>query len=273
MPELPEVETVKRGLSMYLIGQQVQSVIIRDTRLRWPIPDNLPQLLVKKTILSIERRAKYLLIKFEHGYLILHLGMSGTLAVIPTHLAAKKHDHVDIMFHQHILRYNDPRRFGAILWTDQSLDNHPRLAKLGPEPLSRAFNKQYLYQICEKRQSAIKLLIMNNHAVVGVGNIYASESLFQAGIHPLTPACVLTLSQIDLLVNAIKSVLKQAIQVGGTTLKNFSNSDGKPGYFQQKLLVYGRANQACLKCASSIKSLMIGNRNSYYCTGCQKSQS
>ncbi|MBP9726294.1 MAG: bifunctional DNA-formamidopyrimidine glycosylase/DNA-(apurinic or apyrimidinic site) lyase [Gammaproteobacteria bacterium] len=272
MPELPEVETVLRGLKPVLIQKKVSDVIVRCNKLRWPITANLKSILMRQQVLALARRGKYLLIHLTKGTLIIHLGMSGRLCVLTNALPLKPHDHVDVVFSdQLLLRYNDPRRFGAILWTDDDPYQHVLLKKLGPEPFDSAFTAKYLFEKTTSRRVAIKALIMNHHIVVGVGNIYAAEVLFLAGIHPATLANQISLEQCQLLVKFIKQVLKKAIEQGGTTLKDFVNSEGKPGYFSQKLKVYGREGQSCVRCQTPLQSMILGQRASAFCPVCQKS--
>lgn len=270
MPELPEVETVCRGISPYLVNQSIDHVVVRQKQLRWPINSRLGQLLKQKTIINVRRRAKYIVIVLNGSHLLIHLGMSGSLMVVDSKTALRKHDHVDIVLsNQSILRYHDPRRFGAILWTKEKIEQHPRLMHLGVEPLSRVFNGSYLRKQCDRRHRSIKLVIMDQAHVVGVGNIYASEALFLAGIHPSRSALSLSLDECKLLSQSIKQVLRLAIRQGGTTLKDFSHADGKMGYFQQSLNVYGRDNLPCLQCGSSIKKVVLSGRASFYCPSCQ----
>lgn len=269
MPELPEVETVKNGIQPHLINQTIQSVTIRNKQLRWPIPDHLSDTLGGHTLNNIRRRSKYLLLDFNHGSLIIHLGMSGKLTIANSQTEAKKHDHADIICKNGtILRYNDPRRFGAILWSTAP-ERHPRLANLGPEPLSQQFTAAHLHKHCQGKSAAIKAIIMNAKLVVGVGNIYASEALFHSHIHPTTAGKDISLNQAQQLVKTIKSTLRQAIKAGGTTLKDFTQADGKPGYFQQKLWVYGRENEACHQCQTTIKRIAQAQRSSFFCPSCQ----
>ncbi len=269
MPELPEVETTRRGIEPHLLGQKIQQIIVRQAQLRWPIPADISSLCQQHTVQSVTRRSKYLLINFNHGSIIIHLGMSGNLHITNTRTALKKHDHVDIICeNQTILRYHDPRRFGAILWSDTP-EEHPRLQSLGPEPLNRAFNNQYLHKQCQSRKAAIKSVIMNSQIVVGVGNIYANETLFHCGIHPQTSAQQLSKEQCQQLCQQIKKTLKTAIKAGGTTLKDFTNAEGKPGYFQQKLWVYGRNNAPCLQCETPIQRISQQQRSSFFCPQCQ----
>lgn len=269
MPELPEVETTLRGLQSHLEEKTVQDVVIRCEKLRWPVPA-LKAILVEQKLQILSRRGKYLLLQFEGGTLIIHLGMSGSLKILTSSVPAKKHDHVDIVFSSHLtLRYTDPRRFGVILWTLDNPQNHVLLKSLGVEPLEKAFTANFLFQIAQKRNIAIKSLIMNSHIIVGIGNIYATESLFLAKIHPACPTKLLTLQQCEALVKAIKKVLKRAIQQGGTTLKDFVNSEGKPGYFAQQLNVYGRQQQHCIVCQTTIESIRLGQRSSAFCPYCQ----
>lgn len=269
MPELPEVETTRRGISPHIKGKKVTDVLVRDARLRWPIPQDLKKQLQNKTVRQVQRRAKYLLIQFDHGCLIMHLGMSGNLRIVKTNKAAAKHDHLDIVFGSQCLRFHDPRRFGAVLWTDADPFEHKLLAQLGPEPLSEAFTGEYLYQQAKRRKIPVKQFLMDGRVVVGVGNIYANESLFLAGIHPLRACHRISQRRLLSLVTHVKAVLERAIKQGGTTLKDFVREDGQPGYFQQSLKVYGRGNQPCLRCGTLLKERRIGQRSTVYCPGCQ----
>lgn len=271
MPELPEVETTRRGLSPHLEGTTVTGVAIRHPQLRWPIPENLPQLLTGQTIRSLTRRAKYLLLAFDQGTLILHLGMSGSLRILPATAAAERHDHFDLLLDNGwLMRLRDPRRFGAVLWHAGDSNSHPLLCRLGPEPLEEGFNARYLYQSTRNRNVSIKQFIMDNHVVVGVGNIYASEALFRAGISPRLVAGKLSLPRCTRLTDAIRDTLNAAIVAGGSTLRDFVNASGNPGYFQQQHWVYGRAGQPCRCCATPISQFKQGQRSSFYCKTCQK---
>ncbi len=271
MPELPEVETTRRGIAPYIEGERVCEVVVRQPRLRWPVPGRLKTALCGQTIDTVHRRAKYLLLRSAAGTVILHLGMSGSLHVVAAGTPAGKHDHIDIVFANGCcLRLRDPRRFGAVLWTTRAAETHKLLRGLGPEPLSDAFDTDYLLAASRARRVSIKAFIMDSKVVVGVGNIYASESLFMAGIHPKTAAGRIGRARYERLVKAIKQVLDKAIEQGGTTLRDFTNSEGKPGYFQQQLQVYGRAGEACPSCNSRIRSLQLGQRNTFYCPQCQR---
>ncbi len=274
MPELPEVETTCRGIEPYLKQATIKKLVVRNRRLRWPIPPDLEAQLDGQIIEQVRRRAKYILIDLQAGSLILHLGMSGSLRIIGEETLKQqvaKHDHFDLLVKSgYILRYNDPRRFGCLLWSADAR-NHRLLAALGPEPLSECFNAVYLHNAAKAKKVPIKVFIMNQQVVVGVGNIYASEALHLAGISPLRSASKVALSRLEGLVSCIKSVLSNAIAAGGTTLKDFTKSDGKPGYFKQELSVYGRASQPCKKCGSSqIKKIVQAQRATYYCTQCQR---
>lgn len=270
MPELPEVETTKKGIEAKTQGQIIQSIQIRNGRLRWPVDPKLSQILPGLVILSVKRRAKYLLLETELGHLIIHLGMSGNLRVLPQSTPAKKHDHIDLhLDNGWLLRYHDPRRFGCWLWTEEPLAQHPLLKNLGPEPLTNAFNAESLAKQLAQRSMAIKNAIMQNAIVVGVGNIYANEALFMSKIHPLRPAKSLNAAEIATLVTSIKQVLTQAISQGGTTLKDFLTPTGKPGYFEQQLQVYGRAKEPCFCCQQPIQKIIQNQRASYFCNGCQ----
>lgn len=273
MPELPEVETTRRGIEPFVLKQKVQKVILRRDTLRWPIDQNLPVLLKGKTVETLSRRGKYLLFEFAHGTLLWHLGMSGNIRVVQKKHAVpvQKHDHIDIVFSSgDLIRYNDPRRFGAVLWAQAPVTEHVLLANLGPEPLTHEFNFEYLYQRSRKRNTKVKTWIMDSKVVVGVGNIYANESLFNAGIHPLKTTGKLTKKECYKLVDEIKKILTYAIQRGGTTLKDFVGGDGKPGYFAQELSVYGRAGEPCKKCKKLLVEKTVGQRTTVYCTRCQK---
>jgi len=269
MPELPEVEVCRLGILPHIVDQQVADVAIRVPQLRWPIPNEINKL-VGETVQSVERRSKYLLIKFESGTLLLHLGMSGTVRIVDSNVALKKHDHFDLVFrHNKILRLNDPRRFGAVLWFAGHQDEQGLLAKLGPEPLTDEFAHGYLFSKARNRKVPIKTFLMNNNVVVGVGNIYANEALFKAGILPTIAAGKITKKRFDVLTDIIKEVLTAAIKQGGTTLKDFTQSDGKPGYFAQKLMVYGRAGQPCLQCETVLEEIRQAGRSSVFCPQCQ----
>ncbi len=271
MPELPEVETTRRGIEPHIQGQLVSDVIIRHHQLRWPIPRGLKAKLVGHKVQSVSRRAKYLLIGFDHGTLILHLGMSGSLRIIDGALPAEKHDHLDILFdHGKALRLTDPRRFGCALWSNDNPQQHELIAHLGPEPLSTDFNGEYLYRQSRGRKSTIKQFIMDGKIVVGVGNIYASESLFLAGINPKRIAGKVSRERYDKLTEAIKQVLSAAIKQGGTTLRDFVGGDGKPGYFAQQLNVYDRKDEPCPVCGTPIRQFVLGQRSTYYCPKCQR---
>lgn len=273
MPELPEVEVTRLGL-LPVQGGRISKVTIRHHGLRWPIPADLPQQLQGQRVLQLTRRAKYILIDIgettRKGVLLLHLGMSGRLCLLERYFPHEKHDHVDIAFEDgRVIRLRDPRRFGAVLWLDQEPSQHALLSSLGPEPLDDAFNGEYLYQQLRSRNAAIKPTIMDAHLVVGVGNIYASESLFRARIHPETPSRQLTLVQCQLLVAEIKTTLKAALEAGGSSLRDFFGADGNPGYFQQTYFVYGRTNQACHICGQLISNIRLGQRSTFYCAVCQ----
>lgn len=270
MPELPEVETTLRGISPHLIERRINRIIVTQPRLRWPIPEEI-QTLQGARINALQRRAKYLLMHTDRGCMIWHLGMSGSMRILPQALPHNPHEHVQLWLDDgNSLRFRDPRRFGALLLTLEDPLSHRLLAALGPEPLSEAFNTDYLYQSCRKRKAAIKQVIMDSHVVVGVGNIYACESLFLSAINPTIQASRISKARIQRLVDAIKLILQQAIQQGGTSLQDFTQADGKPGYFSQSLQVYGRTHQACFKCARPVKRITQGQRSTFYCSQCQK---
>lgn len=270
MPELPEVETTRRGIEPHLVGQRVSRVLVRDRRLRWPIPEDLDVRLSGQRIEAVERRAKYLLIRAESGTLIVHLGMSGSLRLVDAASPAAKHEHVDILLESgQALRYTDPRRFGAMLWSDEPLA-HVLLASLGPEPLGEDFDGARLYRLSRGRSMAVKPFIMDNAVVVGVGNIYASEALFAAGIDPRRPAGSISRARYLKLGEEIRRILAMAIERGGTTLRDFVGGDGKPGYFQQELFVYGRNGEFCKNCGTTLREIRLGQRASVYCHRCQR---
>jgi len=270
MPELPEVETTRLGIAPHITGQTIKNVVVRNKNLRWPITDTLKKDLLSQQFQKIERRGKYLLCYANHGCMMIHLGMSGSLRIVDNKLKPEKHDHLDILFASgKVLRFRDPRRFGSVIWTKKDPLQHKLIKHLGPEPLSYEFNGEWLHKRSRKRTQAIKNFIMDSHNVVGVGNIYASESLFLAGINPKRRAGNVSLERYERLANAIKKILNQSIKQGGTTLRDFVNGDGKPGYFQQQLNVYGRADLPCKICKSTIKEIKLGQRSSFYCTVCQ----
>ncbi len=270
MPELPEVETVKNGLIPLCVGRKILAVHVRRPQLRWPIPVDLAQHIDKQTISAIERRGKYLLIRFAHGTMLMHLGMSGICRVLPLEQPWEKHDHVIfVLDNQTSWRFNDTRRFGALLWTQTDPLTHLLLCDLGPEPLSSAFNADFVYTATRQRRTPIKSWLMNSHQVVGVGNIYACEALFAARIHPERLAHTIQFSEAELLVSAIKSILAAAIEAGGTTLRDFKNTAGKPGYFRHALSVYGSAGEPCQKCSTHIQVMRQAQRSTFFCPDCQ----
>lgn len=269
MPELPEVETTKRGLSPYVKDQAIVDVKINQYRLRWPIPKTINKSLINQHILDLKRRAKYLIFELEEGTMIAHLGMSGHFKIKALNEPWEKHDHFGFRVKDKWLCLNDPRRFGAILYTHEDWHQHPLIKSLGIEPLSTGFTAQYLFDQCQRRSIPIKTAIMTSSIVVGVGNIYASESLFEAGIHPKKTANTVTHEQCQALVKAIKKILKLAIKSGGTTLKDFRTVKGKLGFFEQKLKVYGKENQPCSECGHPIEKITLGQRSTFYCPICQ----
>jgi formamidopyrimidine-DNA glycosylase len=269
MPELPEVETTRRGIAPHLIGRRVTAVIARQPKLRWPIAQGLRDDLPGQRIEAVERRAKYLLVHTQAGSAVLHLGMSGSLRVLPAETAINLHDHVDWQLDSgRILRYTDPRRFGSQLWQVPGT-THELLADLGPEPLGDAFDGAYLWKKSRGRAASVKVFLMDQKTVVGVGNIYAAEALFAAGIHPLRAAGAVSRARYDTLADEIKRILAYAITRGGTTLRDFISPDGAPGYFEQELFVYGRTGQPCKVCGTPIRSITLGQRSTFYCPRCQ----
>lgn len=271
MPELPEVETTRRGIEPHVLDRTVRDVTVRERRLRWPVPETLERALIGQTLKAVTRRGKYLLLHADAGCVLLHLGMSGSLRLLAPGTPWKKHDHAAIDLDDGLsLRFHDPRRFGALLWLTDPPEQHPLLASLGPEPLGNAFSGPYLYAASRGRRVAVKHFVMDGRVVVGVGNIYASEALFRAGIDPRRAAGRIGLERYEKLVRAIREVLSAAIVQGGTTLRDFVNGVGEPGYFRQQLLVYERAGQSCRICGTPIIGLRLGQRSSYYCPHCQR---
>jgi formamidopyrimidine-DNA glycosylase len=269
VPELPEVEVTRRGIAPQVAGRRISAVVVREPRLRWRVTDEVRRL-AGRTVRAVDRRAKYLLLDCGDGHLILHLGMSGSLRLLPSDAAPEKHDHFDLVLGDRMLRLRDPRRFGAVLWTATDLAGHPLLRHLGVEPLSRALDGRRLHSLTRGRRTAIKLVIMDSRRLVGVGNIYASESLFRAGIDPRKPAQRLSLEQCARLSRAIKQTLRAAIRAGGSSLRDFVGSDGVYGCFQQRTRVYDRAGQPCRDCAAPVRRIVQGQRSTYYCPRCQR---
>jgi formamidopyrimidine-DNA glycosylase len=271
MPELPEVETTRRGISAHLTGARVTGVTVREPRLRWRVPRSLARDLSGQRITNVRRRAKYLLLDTAAGSAILHLGMSGSLRIVPAAAPLREHDHVDICFESgQVLRFNDPRRFGALLWTRTDPLRHRLLVDLGPEPLEFNFDGAYLHEAARGRRAPVKSFLMDASVVVGVGNIYANEALHLARIHPAREAGRVSRVRYDTLANTVKQVLERAIERGGTTLRDFLRTDGEPGYFQLDLLAYEREGEACRSCGARIRRVVIGQRSSYYCPRCQR---
>jgi formamidopyrimidine-DNA glycosylase len=269
MPELPEVEVTRLGLEPQITGRVISAVEIREARLRWPVSAEVRRL-AGRTISAIRRRGKYLLVDCGDGHLILHLGMSGSLRILPPGTPAQKHDHVDLVLGDRLLRLRDPRRFGAVLWCPGEPAAHPLLAHLGIEPLSGAFNARALHAMTRESRVAIKLFLMDARRIVGVGNIYASESLFRAGINPRLAARRMTLEKSLKLAAAVKRILAAAIKAGGSSLRDFVGADGNAGYFQQRYWVYDREGKPCRRCRTTIKRMVQGARSTFYCPSCQK---
>ncbi len=270
MPELPEVETVCRGLAPHLENQLLLGAKVRQANLRWPVPAELDMLVRDQRIHHLTRRGKYLLAQLDKGWLIMHLGMSGSLRLTQADIAPEKHDHCDLLLEgDRVLRYRDPRRFGALLWCEQP-EAHPLIAHLGVEPLTVAFNAAVLHDLCKGKKTAIKALLMDSHLIVGVGNIYANESLYHAGIDPRLGAGKLSRTRCALLVDAIRTTLAQAIAAGGSSLRDFVDGHGNPGYFQQGYFVYGRTGEPCLACGAPIRQIRQSTRSSFYCPNCQR---
>ncbi len=272
MPELPEVETTRRGIMGHLIDQKVTKINIHQPALRWPVEVNkLTKGIVGQPFSSVNRRGKYLLFENSNGTMLCHLGMSGSMRIVTNREPPRKHDHIEWRLENGaVMRFHDPRRFGCVLWIDTNVEQHKLLRDLGPEPLSSSFSGDYLYQRSRTRKQAVKTFIMDSKIVVGVGNIYASEALFLAGIHPARQAGRVSRQRYELLVQSIKLTLKKSIKSGGTTLRDFVNSSGEPGYFRQQLNVYEKYDQACVRCHSPIKRIVQGQRATYYCSRCQR---
>jgi formamidopyrimidine-DNA glycosylase len=270
MPELPEVETTRRGIEPHLLGQHTRELIVREARLRWPITASVAAGLVGLPIDSVRRRAKYLLLDNARGSAIVHLGMSGSLRVLERHAELRKHDHYDLLLDSdRVLRFNDPRRFGCLLWQAAG-SVHPLLAELGPEPFDPGFDGAYLHARAHQRSAPVKQFLMDQRIVVGVGNIYAAEALFRAGIDPRRAAGRVSEVRFTALADWVRAILSHSIERGGTTLRDFLRPDGEPGYFEQELLVYGRAGEACRVCAEPVASVRLGQRSSFYCPRCQR---
>ncbi len=272
MPELPEVETVRRGVEPHVLGRRIIEVTVRDARLRWPIPADFADFARHQQINAVSRRGKYLIFALDSGdRLIVHLGMTGRVLVLDAGHPVIKHDHLDLLLDDgRLLRYHDPRRFGAVLPWPKDAPGHVLIDSLGPEPLSDAFSGAYLYERSRHKKVAVKSFVMDGQVVVGAGNIYAAESLFRAGVRPTRPAGRVTRAEYKRLADAIRAVLREAITQGGTTLRDFAGADGVSGYFQQDLYVYGREGQPCRICGTEIKNLRLGNRASCWCPGCQR---
>ena len=273
MPELPEVEVTRRGVAPYLEGKTVSAVVMRHTGLRWPFPPDLELALAGKRITKTGRRGKYLLIHFDHGTLIVHLGMSGHLRILPPGIAPQKHDHFDLVAGGKVMRMTDPRRFGAVLWhpaSEGAVEEHLLLRGLGLEPLEEVFSARELHRQTRNRSAPIKQVLLAGDIVVGVGNIYASESLFRAGINPKTPARKISLARYEKLVVAIREILAAAIEQGGSSLKDFIAVNGQSGYFQQSYFVYNRTGMACRVCSAPIRQIKQGQRSTFYCVNCQR---
>jgi formamidopyrimidine-DNA glycosylase len=270
MPELPEVETTRRGIQRSVAGRRITRVVVRDPRLRWRVPAQLGRRIGGQRVLRVERRAKYLLFRMEHGAMLLHLGMSGSLRIVDAARPPERHDHVDFVLEGgRALRFRDPRRFGSVHWTHGDPLQHPLLRHLGPEPLGREFTGDYLFRRATGRRQGIKTFIMDSRVIAGVGNIYANEALFAARIRPGTAAGRISRQRCGILAGAIRRVLRAALRKGGTTLRDFVNDAGEPGYFRMRLKVYDRAGKRCLRCGRTVRAMRTGQRSTFYCPGCQ----
>jgi formamidopyrimidine-DNA glycosylase len=270
MPELPEVEITRRGIAPFVVGKQITSFVVRESRMRWPVPASLGRILPRQTVKKVRRRAKYLIIELDKGNLIIHLGMSGSLRVLETGTPPRAHDHIDIVFGNRLLRLRDPRRFGCVLWQSGEAEKHPLLRNLGIEPLGPEFCGEYLHVASRHRKVSIKQFLMNQAVVVGVGNIYASESLFRASIKPIRQAGRLSRAECDALADAVVNTLRDSLLAGGSTLRDFVQSNGDSGYFQLQTFAYGRAGMPCRNCSTPIRELRQGQRSTFFCPECQK---
>jgi formamidopyrimidine-DNA glycosylase len=271
MPELPEVETTRRGLEPHVVGRRIRDVVVRNPHLRWPVPRDLARRLRGEEVRAIRRRGKYLVFDCGEGHLLVHLGMSGRLTMVPAQLPARKHDHVDVRFEgSKALRLTDPRRFGAMLWVASPAEHHALLKGLGLEPFDRGFTGKALRALARGRKVAVKHFLMNSRIVTGVGNIYANEALFRAGVHPLRPAGRISAARWDRVAAAVRATLKRAVEKGGTTLRDFASADGEPGYFLAECAVYGREAKPCPRCATPIRAIRQGQRSTFYCPRCQR---
>ncbi len=271
MPELPEVETTRRGLLPHLVGRRIREVVVRNANLRWPVPRDLPRRMRGERVLAIRRRGKYLLFDCRHGHLLVHLGMSGRLTVVPEDLPPRKHDHVDVRIEgRKALRLTDPRRFGAMLWLEEPAERHALLRHLGLEPLAAEFTGRALHARARGRRVPVKQFLMNGGIVTGVGNIYASEALFRAGIHPARAAGRISAARWEKLARAVRDTLESALASGGSTLRDFASAEGRPGYFQHEHAVYGRGGKPCRACGTPIRALRQGQRSTFYCPSCQR---
>jgi len=271
MPELPEVETTRRGVAAHVVGRRIVNLQVYDSRLRWPVPGDLKERVSGRTVDAVDRRSKYLLFKLGPGALLVHLGMTGSLRVYTQPPARVRHDHIDVVFDDHaVLRYHDPRRFGAMLWAPTPVNAHPLLRALGPEPFDPAFDGDYLWRATRGRTAGIKLALMDSRLVVGVGNIYANEALFRAAIRPATPAWRVSRSRLKRLVAEVRAVLSEAIAKGGSTLRDYVDAGGAAGYFQLNYYVYARAGKPCRICGGMIRNLRLGARSSFFCPRCQR---
>jgi len=272
MPELPEVETTRRGLEPHVVGRRIRDVVVRNPNLRWPVPRDLARRLRGAEVRAVRRRGKYLLFDLPDGHLLVHLGMSGRLTLVPEELPARKHDHIDVRFEgSRALRLTDPRRFGAMLWVGgKTPERHALLKDLGLEPLEREFTGRALHEKARGRKVAVKLFLMNAHVVTGVGNIYANEALFRAGVHPLRPAGRISRQRWDVIAKAVRVTLERAVEKGGTTLRDFASAHGEPGDFLPECAVYGREGKPCPRCRTPIKAIRQGQRSTFYCPRCQR---
>ena len=271
MPELPEVETTRRGLLPHVVGRRVANVVVRNRNLRWPVPRDLSRRLRGEEVLDIRRRGKYLLFDCARGHLLVHLGMSGRLSLVPAHSPARLHDHVDLELEgDGMLRLTDPRRFGAVLWIASRAEDHALLRGLGLEPFGGEFSGEALHRLARGRKVAVKQFLMNSRVVTGVGNIYASEALHEAGVHPLRGTGRISAARWQRIAGAIRSTFERALEAGGSTLRDFAAADGRPGHFQNEFRVYGREGQPCARCGARIRALRQGQRSTFYCPGCQR---
>lgn len=271
MPELPEVETTRRGLVPHVVGRRIRDVVVRNPHLRWPVPRDLRRRLRGEEVLAIRRRGKYLLFDCRKGHLLVHLGMSGRMSLVPQDAPAQRHDHIDLRLEgEHALRLTDPRRFGAMLWLETPAEDHLLLRGLGLEPFESGFTGEALARLAHGRRVAVKQFLMNSRIVTGIGNIYASEALWEARVHPNRSVAEISARRWEMIAAAVRGTLERALAAGGTTLRDFASAQGQPGYFQHEFAVYGRKGEPCRRCRTRIRASRQGQRSTFFCPRCQR---